>query len=158
MVVAAAAAAEPAVWGPKEAEPLRPAVAMKTASLQTLVAVSPHHLCLSLQSSFYSCSVKYEICIYYISIYRINVLISLYYVHIFFSHLSSLLFLFPLLFILQAFLLLARDDFCEAIVVGAGLQVLRRGNLRVVVNDDNTYSKTHPVSNVTRTVVTRNEF
>lgn len=56
-------------------------------------------------------------------------------------HLSSLLFLFPLLFILQPFLLLARDNFGEAVIVGAGLRVLRRGDLRVVVDDHNTYSK-----------------
>lgn len=52
-------AAEPVVWDQKEAEPMRPAVATMTASLQTLVAVFPHHLCPSLQSSFYPCSVKY---------------------------------------------------------------------------------------------------
>lgn len=45
-------AAEPVVWDQKEAEPMRLVVAMTTASLQTLVAVFPHHLCPSLQSSF----------------------------------------------------------------------------------------------------------
>lgn len=54
-----AAAAEPVVWEQKEAEPMGPVVAMLTASLQTLVAVFPHHLCPSLQSPFYSCSVKH---------------------------------------------------------------------------------------------------
>lgn len=52
------AAAEPAVRDRKEAEPWRPVVTM-TASLQTLVAVSPHHLYPSLQSSFCSWSVTY---------------------------------------------------------------------------------------------------
>lgn len=53
-------AAEPVVQDQKEAEPMRPVVAMKTASLQILVAVFPHRLCPSLQSSFYSCSVKFK--------------------------------------------------------------------------------------------------
>lgn len=52
-------AAEPALWDQEEAEPLRPAAAMRTASLQTSVAVSPHHLYPSLLSSFCLCSVKY---------------------------------------------------------------------------------------------------
>lgn len=55
-------AAEPVVWDQEEAEPLRPAAAaaaaMTTASLQTSVVVSPHHLYPSLLSSFCLCSVK----------------------------------------------------------------------------------------------------
>lgn len=58
-MTAAAAAAELVAWDQEEAEPMRLAVATLTASLQTWVAACPHHLCPSLRSSFYLCSVKH---------------------------------------------------------------------------------------------------
>lgn len=55
------------------------------------------------------------------------------------TDLCDLLFLFPLLFILQALLLLPGDHLCEAVVIGAGLGVLCGGDLWVIVDDDNAY-------------------
>lgn len=53
--------------------------------------------------------------------------------------LCDLLFLFPLLLILQALLLLPGDHLREAIVVGAGLGVLCGCDLWVIIDDDDTY-------------------
>lgn len=55
------------------------------------------------------------------------------------TDLCNLLFLFPLLLILQALLLLPGDHLREAIVIGAGLGVLCGGDLWVIVDDDDTY-------------------
>lgn len=56
------------------------------------------------------------------------------------SYLRSLLFLFPFLFVLQPFLLLAGDHLCEAVINGVGLWVFSGGDLRMVIDDHNTYS------------------